>query len=124
MRPRFGCAAAMLVLAGTVTAHAQTTTVIEREGPSVITREHVELSPAQRTIIYRSIARERVRAAPSIGVEARLGARVPRSVELYQMPTTIVEEVPTLRRYRYMVVNDEVLLVDPATSEVVEVIYR
>jgi len=124
MRPRFGCAAAMLVLAGTVAASAQTTTIIERDNPSVITRERVDLSPAQRTIIYRSVVRERVRVPPSAGVEVRLGARVPRSVELYDMPTTIVEEVPTLRRYRYMVVNDEVVLVDPATSEVIEVIHR
>jgi uncharacterized protein DUF1236 len=122
MRPRFGCAAAMVVLAGTVTANAQTT-VIERESPSIITRERVDLTPAQRTIIYRSVSRERVRT-PSADVQVRLGARVPRSVELYEMPTTIVEEVPTLRRYRYMVVNDEVVLVDPATSEVVEVIHR
>jgi hypothetical protein len=122
MRPRFGCAAAILVLAGTITASAQTT-VLERERPSVITRERVDLTPAQRTIIYRSVSRERVRA-PSADVQVRLGARVPRSVELYEMPTTIVEEVPTLRRYRYMVVNDEVVLVDPATSEVIEVIHR
>ena len=123
MRTRFGCLAAMLVLAGTATASAQTT-VIERGSPSVITRERVDLSPAQRTIIYRSATRERVRTAPPPGVEVRLGARVPRTVELYDMPTTIVEEAPTLRRYRYMVVNDEVVLVDPATSEVVEVIHR
>jgi hypothetical protein len=122
MRPRFGCAAAILVLAGTVTASAQTT-IIERS-PSVVTREHVELTPAQRTVIYRSATRGYVRTPPPPGVEVRLGARVPRSVELYEMPTTIVEEVPTLRRYRYMVVNDEVVLVDPATSEVVEVIHR
>jgi Protein of unknown function (DUF1236) len=69
------------------------------------------------------VTRERV-LTPSADVQVRLGARVPRSVELYEMPTTIVEEVPTLRRYRYMVVNDEVVLVDPATSEVVEVIHR
>jgi hypothetical protein len=122
MRPRFGCAAAILVLTSTVTASAQTT-VIERESPSIITRERVDLTPAQRTIIYRSVSRERVRA-PSADVQVRLGARVPRSVQLYEMPTTIVEEVPPLRRYRYMVVNDEVVLVDPATSEVVEVIHR
>jgi Protein of unknown function (DUF1236) len=122
MRPRFGCAAAILVLATTITANAQTTTIIERS-PSVITRERIDLSPAQRTIIYRSVTRERV-LTPSADVQVRLGARVPRSVELYEMPTTIVEEVPTLRRYRYMVVNDEVVLVDPATSEVVEVIHR
>jgi hypothetical protein len=123
MRPRFGCAAAMLALAATVPANAQTT-IIERDNPSVITREYVDLSPAQRTVIYRSVTRERVRAAPPAGVEVRLGARVPRGVALYEMPPTIVAEVPTIRRYRYMVVNDEVVLVDPATSEVVEVIQR
>jgi hypothetical protein len=123
MRPFFGCAAAILALAGAAGANAQTT-IIERESPSVMTREYVELSPAQRTIIYRSATRGHVRAAPPADVQVRLGARVPRSVRLYDMPTTIVEEVPTLRRYRYMVVNDEVVLVDPATSEVVEVIHR
>jgi Protein of unknown function (DUF1236) len=123
MRPFFRCAAAIVVLAGTAAANAQTT-IIERDSPSVVTRERVDLSPAQRTIIYRSATHGRVRTAPPPGVEVRLGARVPRSVELYEMPTTIVEEVPTIRRYRYMVVNDEVVLVDPATSEVVEVIRR
>jgi hypothetical protein len=123
MRPRFGCAAAILVLAATGTADAQTT-IIERQAPSVVTRERVELSPAQRTTIYRSVTRERVRAAPPAGVQVTLGARVPRSIELYDIPTTIVEEVPTIGRYRYMVVNDEVVLVDPATSEVVEIIRR
>jgi Protein of unknown function (DUF1236) len=123
MRPLFGCATAILVLAGAAAASAQTT-IIEREAPSIVTRERVELSPAQRTIIYRSATRERIATAPPAGVQVRLGARVPRQVELYEMPTTIVEEVPTIRRYRYMVVNDEVVLVDPATSEVVEVIRR
>jgi hypothetical protein len=122
MRPFFGCATAIVVLAGAAAANAQTT-IIER-APSVVTRERVELSPAQRTIIYRSATHGRVRTAQPPDVEVRLGARVPRSVELYEMPTTIVEEVPTIRRYRYMVVNDEVVLVDPATSEVVEVIRR
>jgi hypothetical protein len=131
MRPFFGCTAALLVLAGAAAANAQTTiierdgpVVIERGSPSVVTRERVELSPAQRTTIFRTVTRERVRAAPPAGVEVRLGARVPRSVELYDMPTTVVEEVPTIGRYRYMVVNNEVVLVDPATSEVIEIIRR
>ena len=38
------------------------------------------------------------------------------------IPSTVIEEVPTVRRYRYMVVNNEVVLVDPATSEVIEII--
>jgi len=136
MKAYLSCATGALILAGTVGASAQTTiierqgpaviereapAVIEREAPAVVTRERVELTPAQRTTIYRTVTRERTHVAPR-EVEVRLGARVPRSVELREMPTTLVEDVPSVRRYRYMVVNNEVVLVDPATSEVIEII--
>jgi hypothetical protein len=118
MRTWFGCAAAILLFTGA--ANAQTT-VIERDSPSVITRERIDLTPAQRTTIYRTVTRERVQTVPQ-GVDVRLGARVPQAVELREIPSAVVTEIPIVRRYRYMVVNNEVVLVDPATSEVVEII--
>jgi len=118
MKTVFGCAAALLI--ATTAANAQTT-IIERDNPSVVTRERIELTPAQRTTIYRTVTRARVRAAEP-GFAVRLGARVPQAVELSEIPTAVIEEVPTVRRYRYMVVNNEVVLVDPITSEVVEII--
>ena len=128
MKAYLGCAAGALIVAGTIGANAQTTiierngpTVIERDSPAVVTRERVELTPAQRTTIYRTVTRERTYAAPR-DVEVRLGARLPKSVELREMPATLVEDVPSMRRYRYMVVNNEVVLVDPPTSEVIEII--
>jgi len=111
----------MLMLAGATTAALAQTTVIERQGPATITRERIDLTPTQRTTIYRTVTRERVQTAPR-DVDIRVGARVPRTVELREIPPTLIDEVPTVRRYRYMVVNNEVVLVDPATSEVVEVI--
>ena len=121
MKALYGCAAVLLMLTGA--AHAQTT-VIERSSPSVITREQVELTPAQRTTIYRTVTGERVRTRtpPTATVDVRLGARVPQAVELHEIPAPVVTEIPSVRRYRYMVVNNEVVLVDPATSEVVEII--
>jgi hypothetical protein len=104
-----------------VTAAGAQTAIIEHEGPAVVTRERIELTPAQRTTIYRTVTRERAPAVPS-GVDVRLGARVPQALELREIPSTVVEEVPTVRRYRYMIVNNEVVLVDPATSEVIEII--
>ena len=120
MKTHLGCATAIFVAAGATIAAAQTT-VIERTTPSVITRERVELSPAQRTTIYRTVTRERVRSVP-LGVDVRLGARVPAAVELEEIPSAVITDVPTVRRYRYMVINNEVVLVDPATSEIVEII--
>jgi hypothetical protein len=120
MRFYFSCASAIVLLASAAAATAQTT-IIERESPAVITRERIELTPAQRTTIYRTVARDRLQAAePAFSVT--LGARVPEAVELQEIPSAVVAEVPTVRRYRYMVVNNEVVLVDPATSQVVEII--
>ena len=120
MRALFGCAAAALIAVPATAAVAQTV-IIEREAPAIITREHVELSPTQRTTIYRTITRERVHSAPQ-SVDVRIGARLPRSVTLREIPAAAIEDVPIVRSYRYMVVNNEVVLVDPATSEVIEII--
>jgi flavorubredoxin len=35
------------------------------------------------------------------------------------VPQEIAVEVPAIRSYKYMVVNDRVVLIDPATGEVV-----
>jgi hypothetical protein len=55
-------------------------------------------------------------------VELRVGVPIPRAVELYPFPDEVYVEVPALRRYRYLYINNQVVLVDPATSEIVEII--
>lgn len=90
----------------------------------VATQEIVEISPTQRTTIYRSVTREHLVPAAPRGWHATVGARVPQAVELHEFPQTIVTEVPVVKRYKYMVVNGEVVMVDPSTSEVVSVIHE
>jgi len=96
-------------IVGASAAGAQTTVII---------REPVELTPVQRQTIYRTIVRERVDPAPPT-VEYRVGARVPESVQLHSVPQAVVVEVPAIKTYKYIVVNNRVVLIDPATSEVV-----
>jgi hypothetical protein len=108
-------------LAGVSLATAQTTTVITREpveSRTVIVEQPLALSPAQRTTIYRTARERPIVSAPGT-VEYRVGMRVPDTVELYSVPDTVVTEVPAVRSYRYMTVNNRVWLVDPATSQIV-----
>ncbi len=114
-------AIASALLAGATAANAQTT-VITREPVQtqtvVTTGEPLRLTPVQRQTIYRTIVRERtVAAAPT--VEYRIGTRVPATTQLYTVPDTVAVEVPAVRSYKYMMVNNRVVLVDPMTSEVV-----
>ena len=109
-------AVALTVLAAGTSAASAQTTIITREPAQVAAP--LELTPTQRTTVYRTIVRERV-AAPTAGTEMRIGTRVPDTVALQAVPDAVAVEVPAIRTYRYMVVNNRVLLVDPATSTVV-----
>lgn len=111
-------AAAFVV--GATAAQAQTT-IITREPvqTQTVVEEPLVLTPVQRQTIYRTIVRERVTPAPPAAIEYRVGTRVPADVTLYPVPETVAVEVPAVRRYKYMTVNNRVVLVDPATSEVV-----
>jgi hypothetical protein len=62
--------------------------------------------------------RERVQAMRPT-VEYRVGMRVPESAQLYAVPEPVAVEVPAVRSYKYLVVNDRVVPVDPVTAEVV-----
>jgi hypothetical protein len=114
-------AIAAALLAGAGTANAQTT-VITREPVEtrtvVTTQQPLTLSPVQRQTIYRTIVRHPVQAVQPT-VEYRVGTRVPQDARLYEVPQEVAVEVPAIRSYKYMMVNDRVVLVDPATSEVI-----
>jgi hypothetical protein len=114
-------AIALALLASAGTANAQTTIIMRGpvETGSVVTTAPLVLTPAQRETIYRTIVREPVVEAPPPTVEYRIGTPVPPSARLYTVPQTVAIAVPAVRTYKYMVVNHRVVLVDPATSEVV-----
>jgi Protein of unknown function (DUF1236) len=112
---------AAALLAGTGAASAQTT-IITREPVEtriiVTTQPTVQLTPMQRQTIYRTIVRERPLAMEPT-VEYRVGTRVPPTARLYTVPQQVAVAVPAIKTYKYMMVNNQVVLVDPVTSEVV-----
>jgi hypothetical protein len=94
------------------------------------------LQPAQREIIYRTIVRERVYApapqpvvtytTPYYGyayaprpVAYTVGTVVPQTIQLAGVPSGLAVQVPATRGYQYAVVNNRVLLIDPATGIIV-----
>ncbi len=107
------------VLSVPAAAFAQTTTITTTTRTE---RGPVVLTPDQRTTVYKRVVRERAVTPRGEVIEYRVGTRVPREVELRTFDDDIYVEAPSLRRYRYMHVNNQLVLVDPETSEVVEVI--
>jgi hypothetical protein len=107
------------ILSVPAAAFAQTTTITTTTRTE---RGPVVLTPDQRTTVYKRVVRERVVTPRGEVVEYQVGARVPREVELRTFDDDVYVDAPSLRRYRYVHVNNQLVLVDPETSEVVEVI--
>jgi hypothetical protein len=98
--------------------------VVEVDGPrrgGPVTAS-LDLSPAQIRLILDHIPSDRRRA--DVNVELALGAEVPSSVELYEFPVDVVTEVPSVRSYRYVVLERKVAIVDPTGRDVVHVLDR
>ncbi|MCL4768683.1 MAG: DUF1236 domain-containing protein [Hyphomicrobiaceae bacterium] len=88
--------------------------------------EGPRLTEEQRTTVRRRIrdseALERARVA-SVDFDISVGTRVPRErVRLVPLPAVIVETVPAYRGYLFFVVNQQIVIVSPATYVVVDVL--
>ena len=125
----FRRAAILLVLLGSVgTAVAQTAPGSAPTAPTPAPRAidpkaGLQLTPQQRPMIFHSVSREKAKVKlPPGGVTASAGADLPPSIELYTLPDNVAAEIPNAKLYKYTVVNDQVVLVDPTSMKVVEVI--
>lgn len=85
---------------------------------SPVKAQTVVIAPEQRTAIKEYVVKERVRPH-RMESRVRVGATLPADVELAPVPETWG---PSFRSYRYVYTGEDVVLVDPSTRRVVEVI--
>ena len=81
-----------------------------------------QLSVEQRTKIKGIIGRGHVARVDHPDFSVRVGTVVPRSVHVTVLPSDIVEVVPQYRGYDYVLVGDEILIVDPHSLEIVAIL--
>ena len=83
----------------------------------------VRLTTRQRHDVLRTIRYERPAPTVTERIDYRVGAALPASVPVYAMPQQVVYEAPSLRGYEYTMVGDRMLVVDPASSTVIDELY-
>jgi uncharacterized protein DUF1236 len=87
-------------------------------------RSTVSLNDQQRTRISTLISRQNVRPLDRVNFSVSVGTVVPRSVRLQPLSADIVAIVPQFRGHRFLVVEDEIVIVEPSTFRIVAVIPR
>ncbi|MDN2580335.1 DUF1236 domain-containing protein [Aquibium sp. ELW1220] len=93
-----------------------------KKGVSDETTASIDLSAEQRTEVREIIVESNVQPV-NVDFQVSIGAVVPTTVTLHPLPPRIVEIVPAYESYRYFVLaNGQIIIVEPATLEVVYVI--
>jgi hypothetical protein len=80
------------------------------------------LSADQRQKIYQQLARDGAQAGAGTGIFAEPSAIVPSDAKLYEVPKDLASAIPYIQRFKYVVAQNKVVLVDPVNGVVAAVI--
>ena len=80
----------------------------------------LHLNAAEITLVRDSIPPD----FPVADVRLRLalGAEIPDDVELHELPVIVLNRVPKLREYRFLMTTDQIVIVDPGSRSIALVI--
>ncbi|MDA9501146.1 DUF1236 domain-containing protein [Bradyrhizobium sp. CCBAU 11357] len=82
-----------------------------------------KLSTEQRTQITSVIREERVAPVTNVNFSISVGTRIPREgITLHALPSRVVTIYPEWRAYKYVLVRDEIVIINPDTYEIVAVL--
>jgi hypothetical protein len=122
---RMAAAAAVLALATTAGAQAPPQTVGVGPAPFELAElgaQPLTLTSAQRLAIYQSVSHTAKNDAAPLGFRVAVGTQVPDSVQLKPLSDTLIQLVPTAHDLSIGMVEKQVILVDPATRQIVAVV--
>jgi hypothetical protein len=84
----------------------------------------IGLTADHKRTIYREIAGEPARTIPD-GSEIAIGAQIPDSVILNEIPIAVKDRVGLLRDFKFAKVADEtIVIVDPAKRQIVDIVTK
>jgi hypothetical protein len=83
----------------------------------------VQLNDNQRTQIKNIVVKDtNVARVDHVDFSVNVGVAVPRSVHVAVLPTDVVEVVPEYRGFEYVIVGEQLLIIDPNTMLIVDVL--
>ena len=109
-------------------AQRDTTTPNDRFAPKAPTQADAQhaapapLSAEQRPKVWEALRGEKTPRFTGAKFSMAVGEAVPKTVHLNRLPARVIEFAPQYRGYEYVLVGDEILIVDPRTHRIVAVV--
>jgi hypothetical protein len=107
---------AVALLLGISAAAAQTGSMMK---PG---QDSLSLTSTQRRDIYQDISKLKTKQTSNFA--AKVGEAVPSSITLRPLPRSASKQVPAVKSYNYAMLGNRVLLVNPNTKKIADVITR
>jgi hypothetical protein len=82
----------------------------------------VPMSAEQNVKFRETMKGEKAERLTNVRFSISIGEEVPRSVHYYRLPARIVEYAPQYRDFDYILVGDDILILDPRSHRIVAVI--
>jgi hypothetical protein len=83
--------------------------------------DHLTLTLAQRHELWQGLSKQAKESAPA-GFTARVGESVPSSIKLQPLPANLSTQIPAAKAYSFAILQSELLIVDPASKNIVDII--
>jgi len=80
-----------------------------------------KLTTEQRTKITTVIRQHKVEPA-HLNVSVSVGTRIPTDVHVYPLPVEVISIYPEWRGYDYILVGDQIVIINPRTHEIVAIV--
>jgi hypothetical protein len=82
-------------------------------GMGAAAAQDVVIQPQDETVIQEYVKKEPLASVKVPGVELNVGTALPDTVELHEVPNV---------KYRYVVVDNRTVIVDPGTRKIVKIL--
>lgn len=82
----------------------------------------VNINDQQRARISTSVARLKVQPLNNVNFSLSVGTSVPRNVRLQRLPAAVVKVIPQYRGYNFVLVRDEIVIIEPSSYKIVAVL--
>jgi hypothetical protein len=115
--------AALFAGAGISPTVAQALGPNEAHGSSANVQPSMALTASQKSAIYGTVLRQRLRSAPAADIPLIVGAPVPRSAPLLALPGEAVGDENAAQFLKYAIVEGNVVLVDSISMRVVDILH-
>lgn len=112
---------------GIASAAEQSSTMSKTSHPSAMhemTKPGLSLTTAQQKLAWKDVEPSAAAQKAPAAFTPRVGATLPRDVALKPVPAKLARQVSTLKPYDYAMLKHELLIVDPSSKKVVDVINR